>query len=670
VSNLSSSLTKIMFSRPNRILCSVGAVLLVCAGLTAIVAVGCRGGVRGAAPVVVSTVHLPGSQISGVLSLGNLRGTPPPSQTKVDLSRFFFGTDPPSPLGFVSPTGLATDGQSVLVCDTGLSTVFRCDPVSGDLSSACERSEFDHPFALDIGPSGDRFVCDRGGVRRCDANGNVQRLFEMADGDFKPAGVLVVDDTVLISNRAAHRIEVFDAVSGQHVRSIGGPGQGPGQFNTPRGMARDSAGNVYVVDVFNNRVQVFDSGFKWLRSLGQPGSGVGSFGRPRDVAVGPDDTVFVTDAFSQRVHVFAPLGTPLLAFGEPGSGIGELTMPSGIMAASFIPQAELTLPPDVVPEYYVLVAEQLNRPGVRVYAWFAKDRHGFDGPSLPEQEVDDAETAGPHWDSESCDTCHDTDDDDNPLPIDLDEAGELCESCHEGHDDLVWAHPVEGSLDGSGLKAPAGWPAPDGEISCVSCHDVKRHCDADASRPSLNRAMLREYDANQRLAFCGKCHAETGGSPHAHVDGQGQLKPLACLFCHIEQAEVPSDGRRQFDAKLHSSSGSCLTCHDQHWDYYPAEHFGRPVSVAVRRRMLARELSERGDFTDVEIRELAAQATRQPAKLPLNDGSIACYTCHNPHHVGLFPPDSVLGTTAVSPTEAANMLRIARPDLCQECHEK
>ena len=675
---MSSPLTKTRCPRRDHVLCGLGAVLLACAALTAIVGAGCRGGVRDAAPGTSVGVYPSSPRIPRVLALGNLRGAPPPSRTKIKLTQFFFGADPPSPLTLLSPTGLATDGESVLVCDAALNTVLCWDPVSGVPSSACERSRFDYPFALDIGPSGDRFVCDRGGATRRDADGALLCSFEMEGEDFKPADVMVVDDTVLISNRAAHRIEVFDAISGRRLRGIGEPGRGPGQLNMPRGLAHDSAGAVYVVDVLNNRVQVFDRDYKWVRDIGRPGNGVGSLGRPRDVAVGPDGTVFVTDAFSQRVHAFDSRGKPLLAFGGAGSGIGELTMPNGVTITTLAPQADRALPPDVSPEYYVLVAEQLNRPGVRVYAWLAKHRRDFDVQSspyaatmtAPRDEV--SAHAGPHWDPESCEACHDTDDD-IPLPIDPDDINDLCGSCHDGHDDLVWAHPVDGILSGPGLQTPADWPLPHGRLGCLSCHDVTSHCDRGAQRPSLNRAMLREYNPDRRLAFCGNCHVETigwSGSPHGQLDGQGRLNHQSCLFCHRERPAVSPDGRREFDAKLRDASGSCLNCHDRHWDYYPAEHSGKSVSAAIRRRMLTRELSDRADPTDAEIRELAAQATRRPAKLPLNDGSIACYTCHNPHHVGLFPPGSVLGTAADSPIEAAYKLRIGRPELCQECHGK
>src|SRR6267142_1715309 len=48
----------------------------------------------------------------------------------------------------------------------------------------------------------------------------------------------------------------------------GTSGSANGQFLTPRGMATDAAGNVYVVDAGNNRVQKFGNNGNFLLKFG------------------------------------------------------------------------------------------------------------------------------------------------------------------------------------------------------------------------------------------------------------------------------------------------------------------------------------------------------------------------------------------------------------------
>ena len=54
---------------------------------------------------------------------------------------------------------------------------------------------------------------------------------------------------------------------GQWLKSWGDRGKGPGQFNTPHSIATDAAGNVYVADRGNHRIQVFDGDGKFLRQF-------------------------------------------------------------------------------------------------------------------------------------------------------------------------------------------------------------------------------------------------------------------------------------------------------------------------------------------------------------------------------------------------------------------
>ena len=44
---------------------------------------------------------------------------------------------------------------------------------------------------------------------------------------------------------------------GHFVTSFGGEGRGPGEFVSPRGLAVDDSGVVYVCDWKNNRIQIF-----------------------------------------------------------------------------------------------------------------------------------------------------------------------------------------------------------------------------------------------------------------------------------------------------------------------------------------------------------------------------------------------------------------------------
>lgn len=72
---------------------------------------------------------------------------------------------------------------------------------------------------------------------------------------------------------------------GKFLMAWGKKGAGPGEFNLPHAIRLDAAGQVYVGDRENDRVQVFDANGKFLRQFG----GFAPFG----LFITPDQTLFV-----------------------------------------------------------------------------------------------------------------------------------------------------------------------------------------------------------------------------------------------------------------------------------------------------------------------------------------------------------------------------------------
>ncbi|MGH9954982.1 MAG: hypothetical protein ACRD39_04895, partial [Nitrososphaeraceae archaeon] len=73
----------------------------------------------------------------------------------------------------------------------------------------------------------------------------------------------------------------------------------------PGGIAIDSSDNIFVVDVDNDRVQVFDVNGNFITKWGSAGSANGQFEDPIGVAVGAEGRVYVTDEENARIQVFS-----------------------------------------------------------------------------------------------------------------------------------------------------------------------------------------------------------------------------------------------------------------------------------------------------------------------------------------------------------------------------
>jgi sugar lactone lactonase YvrE len=108
--------------------------------------------------------------------------------------------------------------------------------------------------------------------------------------------------TLYVSDTGHHRIYRFPG------GPFGEEGGGEGEFIDPRGVALDGAGNIYVVDAGNNRVQKFDDEGAFALEIVESQAADGDFGSLAGVAVDSEGNVFVVDEGRDCIHKFRPAG--------------------------------------------------------------------------------------------------------------------------------------------------------------------------------------------------------------------------------------------------------------------------------------------------------------------------------------------------------------------------
>jgi DNA-binding beta-propeller fold protein YncE len=80
-------------------------------------------------------------------------------------------------------------------------------------------------------------------------------------------------------------------------------------FHYPTNLSIASDGNLYVTDGYGNaRVHVFSPDGRLLFSWGEPGEGPGQFHLPHGIAVDRQGTVYVADRENSRIQLFTPRG--------------------------------------------------------------------------------------------------------------------------------------------------------------------------------------------------------------------------------------------------------------------------------------------------------------------------------------------------------------------------
>jgi DNA-binding beta-propeller fold protein YncE len=97
--------------------------------------------------------------------------------------------------------------------------------------------------------------------------------------------------TIVEADAGAYNVNAFE----------GGLGIDYGQFDKPRGIAADAAGNVYVADLGNARIQKFSSEGKFLAAYGSHGTGDNELLEPNGITVDSVGNIYIADANKHRL---------------------------------------------------------------------------------------------------------------------------------------------------------------------------------------------------------------------------------------------------------------------------------------------------------------------------------------------------------------------------------
>jgi len=148
-------------------------------------------------------------------------------------------------------------------------------------------------------------------------------------------------DRVFITDMGNDRVLAF-LPDGTSVGQLGGvEGTDPGEFDGPGGIAFDSAGYLYISELNNHRVQKFNPAGLYVDQWGKmdggvpvSGDGDGEFYGPAHIAIDSADNVYVVDMGNNRIQQFSTDGVYQGQWGTMGSWAGQFFGPMGIAADS------------------------------------------------------------------------------------------------------------------------------------------------------------------------------------------------------------------------------------------------------------------------------------------------------------------------------------------------
>ena len=239
-----------------------------------------------------------------------------------------------------TPYGLAVDSKgSIYIADGKVGAIFIFNTETKELQMIKHGRDahFGDIIGLAIDDSDRLFVSDTKlhHIVVFDKNHKVEG--SISEGVVDPGGMAIDNENrfLYVADPALDQVLVYDADKLTLIRKIGTAGKkhtltAPGQFSVPTNVAVDADGNLYVTDMYNNRVEVFDADGNFIRAWGKAGDRPGTFSRPKGIAIDADGHVWVADAVMDILQCYTPEGQFLMWMGGHGLFPGQFRALAGL----------------------------------------------------------------------------------------------------------------------------------------------------------------------------------------------------------------------------------------------------------------------------------------------------------------------------------------------------
>lgn len=217
--------------------------------------------------------------------------------------------------GFIAPMAITEvwDGD-VAVSDAGHGAIVRINR-NGEVVGALGEQQLKRPTGLAFdGTRGLLYVADTfaNDIKVYESNGLLVDTIGAPgeeDGQLNgPTHLAFVDDHLYVTDTLNSRIQVFDS-AGQRVRGFGERGLYVGNMARPKGVAVGDEGIVYVVESYFGYLLAYNDKHDLLLGINGTGAENDKFMLPSGVWTDRQRRVYVADMFNGRVVVFQLLDT-------------------------------------------------------------------------------------------------------------------------------------------------------------------------------------------------------------------------------------------------------------------------------------------------------------------------------------------------------------------------
>ena len=210
---------------------------------------------------------------------------------------------------FDYPAGIAFLNDNIIVVDSDNHRVQLFSDQGEYLGQFGGEGNLDHqlkdPFGLSIDSDGNIIVADSDNkfIKIFSLDGHFLRKIGTVDSFSYPYHCIQHDDKLVVSDEHDHCVIVF-SMEGKFLYKFGKEGDGDGEFDSPRCLSVNKAGQLLVCDSGNYRIQVFELSGKFVTKFGTQDSKTGEFTVPFSTALLSDGKIVLADFGNHRVQMF------------------------------------------------------------------------------------------------------------------------------------------------------------------------------------------------------------------------------------------------------------------------------------------------------------------------------------------------------------------------------
>jgi hypothetical protein len=297
-----------------------------------VISYGCTGATNTSATETVSRVYPQPPDTSRIVYLTTISASSDIRESRSGINRFMFGDE--EVVEITKPYGVSTMESGLLICDTGIAGIISIDFQNNRFIRFVPDGpgKLKLPLNCDTDSKGNIYVAD--GNRReivvFDKNFGFITAFGNADSLFRPTDIAIAGDTIWIASVANHHVYAYSSADYSLILTLPPTKPGmPGYLYQPSNI-NCTNGMVYVTDVGDYSVKIFNTSGKYIRSAGGYGNRPGQMMRPKGVVTDKNGITYVVDAAFENVQLFDESSRLLMFFGGSYHSPGDMWLPADV----------------------------------------------------------------------------------------------------------------------------------------------------------------------------------------------------------------------------------------------------------------------------------------------------------------------------------------------------